>query len=405
MSQAITRTIPAVLTDFTAEDYHARLYEHYAAWHRDTPVFRNQAGVVYLTRHADCALMFGDQRFARRADDGRANPLDNQRQEAGALHAMIANWVMFMDPPRHAIVRRAFGLALSAREAQLPDGAIRAIARELLDAMAGGAPVVDFVSGFATPLPTLVICHLMGLPAADHSRLNAWAIDLSSALDSGAEDAMRAAEPAALAMHDYFGSFVESRAARAREGFLRTLLEAGASPSLSDAELVDGCAFLLVAGHETTRNLIASGMLALAQNRDQMALMRDEPALRDAAVEELLRYTGPVQKISRWTRENLSIGGYEVPCATLVTGLIGAANRDPACFRDPDRLDIRRSPNPHLAFGRGRHACIGRALALREIGIAYDELLRAFAQIEVIEHRWSRNAAMRGLASLSLRMR
>ena len=402
MSQAITDNIPAVLTDFTAGDYHARLYEHYAAWQRDTPVFRNQDGVVYLTRHADCALMFGDRRFARQADDGRANPLDNKPQAAGALHAMIANWVMFMDPPRHDIVRRAFGLALSARETELPDAAIRAIARQLIDAMAGGAAVVDFVCGFATPLPTLVICHLMGLPAADHARLNAWAIELSTALVSGAEDAMRAAAPAALAMHDYFGSFVASGA---RGGFLRSLLEAGASPGLTDAEIIDGCAFLLVAGHETTRNLIASGMLALAQNRDQLALLRDAPALRDVAVEELLRYTGPVQKISRWTRENVTIGGYDVPRATLVTGLIGAANRDPACFRDADRLDIRRSPNPHLAFGRGRHACIGRTLALREIGIAYDELLRTFGQIELIEHRWSRNAAMRSLTSLSLRMR
>ena len=404
MSQATTRAIPAVVTDFSAEDYHARLYEHYAAWRRDTPVFRNQAGVVYLTRHADCAQMFGDQRFARQPDDGGANPLDNQPQEPGALHAMIANWVMFMDPPRHDIVRRAFGLALSAREAKLPDAAIRAIARELLDAIAGGAPA-DFVSGFATPLPTLVICHLMGLPAADHARLNAWAIELSSALDSGAADAMRAAAPAALTMRDYFGSFVASRAARASEGFLQSLLDAGASLGLTDAEIIDGCAFLLVAGHETTRNLIASGMLALMQNPNQMALLRAEPALRDAAVEELLRYTGPVQKISRWTREDLCIGEYEVPRATLVTGLIGAANRDPACFRDPDQLDIRRSPNPHLAFGRGRHACIGRSLALKEIGIAYAELLDACGQIEVIDHRWSRNASMRGLASLSLRMR
>ena len=405
MSQACTRAIPAVLTDFTAEDYHARLYEHYAAWRRDTPVFRNQDSVVYLTRHEDCAQMFGDQRFARRADDGGANPLDNKRQEPGALHAMIANWVMFMDPPRHDIVRRAFGLALSARDAKLPDAAIRAIAQQLLEAMAGGAPVVDFVSGFATPLPTLVICHLMGLPAADHARLNAWAIELSSALDSGAEDAMRAAVPAAVAMREYFSSFVASRAAGASEGFLRSLLEAGASLGLTNAEIIDGCAFLLVAGHETTRNLIASGMLALAQNPAQMALLRNDPASRDAAVEELLRYTGPVQKISRWTREDLAIGEYEVPRATLVTGLIGAANRDPACFRDPDRLDIRRSPNPHLAFGRGRHACIGRSLALKEIGIAYAELLNACGQIEVIDHRWSRNSSMRSLASLSLRMR
>ena len=401
MIQESPLAVPAIVTDFTAEDYQERLYDQYAEWQRHTPVFRNQDGVLYLTRHEDCALMMSDGRFGRRADDGSANPLVTTPQEAGALHSTIANWMLFMDPPRHQIVRRAFTQALSTREAGLPDSALRDMARQLIGE---GGEAVDFLSGLAGRLPALVICHLMGVPAADASELGPWAFQLASALDSGNEEGMRAAAPAATAIRDYFSIFVVSDAARGTGGFVRELVESGAGPDLSEAEIIDGCVFLLVAGHETARNLIANSVLALAKNPEQMQLLRDEPGLLKSAIEELLRYTGPVQKLTRWTREDVIISGYAIPRATLVVGLIGAANRDPACFTDPHQLDLRRSPNPHLAFGRGSHACIGRPLALRETAIALDELLRATGLIEVLEHRWAPNASMRSLACLTLRM-
>ena len=401
MIQKSPLAIPAIVTDFTAEDYQERLYDQYAEWHRHTPVFRNQDGVVYLTRHEDCALLMSDGRFGRRAEDGSANPLVTTPQEAGALHSTIANWMLFMDPPRHQIVRRAFSQALSAREAGLPDAAMRAMARQLIGRC---GEAVDFLAGLAGRLPALVICHLMGVPAADASELGPWTFQLASALDSGEEEGMRAAAPAATAIRDYFSRFVVSDAARDTGGFVRELVESAAGPDISEAEIIDGCVFLLVAGHETARNLIANSVLALAKNPQQMQLLRDQPGLLKSAIEELLRYIGPVQKLTRWTREDLTIGGYAIPRATLVVGLIGAANRDPACFTDPHQLDIRRSPNPHLAFGRGSHACIGRPLALRETGIALDELLRATGLIEVVEHRWAPNASMRSLACLTLRM-
>ena len=401
MTQESPLAVPAIVTNFTAEDYQERLYEQYAEWQRHTPVFRNQDGVVYLTRHEDCARLLSDGRFGRRAEDGSANPLVTTPQEAGALHSTIANWMLFMDAPRHPIVRRAFSQALAAREVGLPDSALRAMACQLIG---GNGEAVDFLSGLAGRLPALVICHLMGVPAADASQLGPWAFQLASALDSGEEEGMRAAAPAATAMRDYFSRFVLSDAARGPGGFVREMVESGAGPDLSEAEIIDGCVFLLVAGHETARNLIANSVLALAKNPEQMQLLRDQPGLLKSAIEELLRYTGPVQKLTRWTKEDLTIGGYAIPRATLVVGLIGAANRDPACFTEPHQLDLRRSPNPHLAFGRGSHACIGRPLALRETGIALDELLRATGLIEVVEHRWAPNASMRSLASLTLLM-
>ena len=401
MTQESPLAVPAIVTNFTAEDYQERLYEQYAEWQRHTPVFRNQDGVVYLTRHEDCARLLSDGRFGRRAEDGSANPLVTTPQEAGALHSTIANWMLFMDAPRHPIVRRAFSQALAAREVGLPDSALRAMACQLIG---GNGEAVDFLSGLAGRLPALVICHLMGVPAADASQLGPWAFQLASALDSGEEEGMRAAAPAATAMRDYFSRFVLSDAARGPGGFVREMVESGAGPDLSEAEIIDGCVFLLVAGHETARNLIANSVLALAKNPEQMQLLRDQPGLLKSAIEELLRYTGPVQKLTRWTKEDLTIGGYAIPRATLVVGLIGAANRDPACFTEPHQLDLRRSPNPHLAFGRGSHACLGRPLALRETSIVLEELLQASGTIEVVENRWAPNASLRSLASLTLRM-
>ncbi len=396
--------IPAVVTDFTAADYQERLYERYAEWQRDTPVFRNQEGVVYLTRYEDCARLLSDERFGRQADHGSPNSLVPKPQKAGALHATMANWMIFMDAPRHPIVRRAFSQVLSARVALLTDATMRVMARGLIAESLGGH-AVDFLSGLAGRLPALVICHLMGVPAGDSAELGPWAFQAASALDSGEEEGMRNAAPAANALREYFSRFVVAEAARGTGGFVGDLRETNAGPELSEEEVIDGCLFLLVAGLETTRNMIANSVLALAQNLAELQRLRAKPALLKTAIEELLRFTGPLQKLSRWTREDVTLGGYAIPRGTLVVALVGAANRDPSCFADPHRLDLRRSLNPpHLAFGRGGHACIGRPLAVREASIALEELLRATRTIELIEHRWSPNASMRSLDSLILHL-
>jgi cytochrome P450 len=400
MIAAPALAIPHVVTDFTAEDYPERLHEHYDEWRRHTPVFRNQDGVVYLTRHEDCALAISDPRFGRQAVDGAANPIVTAPQETGALHATIANWMLFMDPPRHPAVRRAFGQALSAREARLTDAGLRGLARQLLEV----GEAVDFLAGLGGRLPGAVICHLMGVPAADAVELGSWVSQMMIALDSGEEQGMHAAAPAATAMREYFRCFTASDAARGPGGFVRDVVESSTGVTLSEDEIIDGCLFLVVAGHETARNFMAASVLALTQHPEQMRLLREEPGVARSAIEELLRYAGPVQKLSRWTREDVTLGGYTIPRGTLVVSLMGAANRDPAVFADPHKLDLRRSPNPHLAFGRGGHTCLGRPLALREASVALDELLRASSRIEVLAYRWAPNASMRSLAALTLRV-
>lgn len=360
--------------EFASPAFIAEPYARYAEAQRASPVFRTPDGAVYVTRHADCATLLGEARFRRRPSADADHPFAARTP----LDAMLAHWMLFMDPPRHDAVRAAFApwfMAVNRLEEK-----IRAVARELI-----GQFDTEFVGGFASPLPVLVLCELLELPAADRPLFERWSATLTRALESGTEAQMRAAVPESLAMRDYFQS--------------------QALPGLSADETVYGLAFLVWAGHETTRNLLASGILALCEHPEQMQRLRDDPALVKAAVEELLRFTTPVQKLSRWTSDRERFGDYEVAGGTMVTALLGAANRDPAVFSDPQRLELRRAPNRHLAFGRGLHACLGAGLARLEAQVALPLLLGAFRSIEVRAHRWRPNSALRGLDTLSLAVR
>jgi cytochrome P450 len=213
---------------------------------------------------------------------------------------------------------------------------------------------------------------------------------------------MCAAIPASVAIRDYFAARLAARSPDKRDDFLGDLTAAGEAGTLSADELVCGIAFLIIAGHETTKNLIASGVLTLAEHADQLELLRGDPELLESAIEELLRFHSPLQKISRWTGAPVAFGEYDVPEGVLVTALIGAANRDPAAFAHAGQFDIRRARNRHLAFGRGLHVCLGTTLARLESRIALDALLRALPRIDVIDHRWRQISSFRALERLTL---
>jgi len=370
-----------VAFEFGSPAFIADPYARYAEAQRETPVFRTREGAIYVTRHADCATLLGEERFRRRPAPGADHPFAARTP----LDAMLAHWMLFMDPPRHDAVRAAFAPWFSAQSVARLEAVVAETVRELI-----GQFDTEFVAGFASPLPVLVLCRLLELPAGDRPLFEQWSASLSRALESGTDEQMRAALPTSLAMRDYFRR--------------RTPL-----PGLSAEETIYGLGFLVWAGHETTRNLLASGMLALCEHPEQQEelrrCLRDEPALVKAAVEELLRYTTPVQKLSRWTTTVERFGDYEVAGETMVTALLGAANRDPAVFGDAQRLELRRSPNRHLSFGRGLHACLGAGLARLEAQTALPLLLGAFRSIEVSCARWRPNSALRGLDTLSLAVR
>jgi cytochrome P450 len=213
---------------------------------------------------------------------------------------------------------------------------------------------------------------------------------------------MERCAPAVAALSDYFRALIGARRRQPRNDLISALIAQTEGGALSDDELLSTSIFLLWAGHETTKNLIGNGLLALLQHPDQLAMLRQNPGLIDSAVEELLRYESPVQKIGRWTTEDITIGASTVPAGRYLISLLGAANRDPQQYADPDRLDISRGGGRHLAFGHGIHLCLGASLARIEAQIAINTALRRFPKLALATDRveWRRYTAFRSLEAL-----
>jgi cytochrome P450 len=264
----------------------------------------------------------------------------------------------------------------------------------------------DLVAGYALPLPATVIAELLGVAAEDHARFHRWSNRLVSV--SSRRDMLRAL-PAALSFVRYLRNLVERRRAGPEDDLITALIRAEeAGDKLSEDELLAMAFLLLVAGHETTVNLIASGTLALLEHPEQTERLRRDPSLTKTAVEELLRYTSPVEMaIERYAREDAEIGGRRIPRGELVLAVLGSANRDERHFENPDVLDLARDPNRHLAFGRGGvHHCLGAPLARMEGQVALSALLRRFpgARLAMAPEslHWRRGLFLRGLEKLPL---
>src|SRR5215208_104505 len=288
-------------------------------------------------------------------------------------------------------------------------GRIEALCEELLDAMERERKregATDLVAGYALPLPATVIAELLGVPAEDHARFHSWSNRLVSV--SSGRDMLRAL-PAALSFVRYLRKLVERRRADPDDDLITALIRAEeAGDKLSEDELLAMAFLLLVAGHETTVNLISSGVLTLLEYTEQAEALRRDPSLIKPAVEELLRYTSPVELATeRYARENVEIAGTLVPCGELVLAVLGSANRDERHFENPDSLNLARDPNRHLAFGRGGvHHCLGAPLARMEGQIAISALLKRFPtlhlDVDPASLHWRRGLFLRGLQKLPL---
>jgi cytochrome P450 len=384
---------PQIATDFGSAQFLADPDARYAAWQREMPVFRNQEGVAYLTRHADCTALLSGAEFRRQPPQGAHHFLPSARARS-PLEEMIDHWMLFLDPPRHDVVRQGFAPLFAAGAVERLEPAVRAAVDRLLAAMEG-MKEVDLVQAFAAPLPAAVVCELLRLPQGDWKPLHDWSALITHALDTGRADDMRAGIAASAAMRDYFSAWISS-------GGLRGSALDAAAGTLQAEEVMYGCAFLAIAGQETTRNVLAGGTAALCERPAERRKLLEEPQVARSAVEELLRWTTPVQKMSRWTSAPARFGAYELPAGTLVTALVGAANRDPEVFPEPQKLDLARAPNRHLAFSRGAHTCLGAGLARLELQIAFPALFGRFKKMELVEARWRPGSALRSLERLTV---
>jgi len=402
-----------IAPDLASPAFKANPYPFYARLRAEAPVWRatlcDRRAAWLVTRYEDVARVLKDDTFAK----DKLNAMDlEQRAKTpwvpGFLKPLERN-MLDLDDPDHARLRALVSKAFTPRLIERLRGRIEALCEELLDHMQrvrGRRDGTDLVAGYALPLPATVIAELLGVPAEDHARFHRWSNRLVS-ISSG-RDMLRAL-PAAHSFVGYLRKLVEGRRGAPQDDLITALIRAEeAGDKLSEDELLAMAFLLLVAGHETTVNLIASGTLALLEHPEQAERLRRDPSLVKPAVEELLRYTSPVEMATeRYAREDTEIVGTTIPRGELVLAVLGSANRDEGHFEDPDALDLARDPNRHLAFGRGGvHHCLGAPLARMEGQIALTALLRRFPGVRLAMTpetlRWRRGLFLRGLERLPL---
>ncbi|GAB4393426.1 MAG: cytochrome P450 [Kiloniellaceae bacterium] len=376
-------------------------YPHYHALRADNPVYQSPRGDWYLTRYADVAGVLTDQRFQRQSPHGET-PISRGTRMPSVIDRMLSRWMVFTDPPLHTRLRGLVGTAFTPKRIAGLHDDIRGIAGRLLDE-ALEAERLDLIGAFAYPLPVMVISRILGVPAEDYGKLKVWSGQLTGALDTGDAEELATGIPATEELMAYVADLIAARRRTPQDDLVSAMLaDSETEDALSDDELLANCVFLLWAGHETTKNLIGNGTLCLLRNPGEFTRLAANPGLLGSAVEEFLRYESPIQKIGRWTRRSVELGGNVIPAGSYVVSVFGAANRDPDQFPDPDRLDVGRHDGGNLAFGKGIHHCLGYGLAKLEAQVAFEALLQRVSAIELDAPapRWQRNASIRGLESL-----
>lgn len=363
--------------------------------------------VWLVTRYDDVRTVLASPVVSK--DMLRAVPLlerhsTSDKPESFAAELTLAGHMLNTDPPDHTRLRALVNKAFTARRVERLRGRIEQAADELLDAMATHTEV-DLLSSYAFPLPTTVICELLGVSDSDKEEFR----DTSVTMTSAAHHEEMAA--AALSMADYLTRLVESKRNAPGDDLLSALVHARAGEAQLTRDELRAMAFLLlVAGHETTVNLISNSVMLLLRNPDQLAALRADRSLLPGAVEEFLRHEGPLNIATyRYTTKPLQLGELLIPEGEFVMISLASANRDGAKFTDADRIDITRDPTGHLAFGYGIHYCVGAPLARLEGEIAIGKLLDRFPRLALAREpeqlRWRPSTLMRGLESLPVRLR
>lgn len=361
--------------------------------------------VWLVTRYDDAKSALVDTRLSKNVVVGQkviernSTNADNVMVFATELSAHMLN----TDPPDHTRLRKLVNKVFTMRAVEKLRPRIEEITTELLDEMEGHDQV-DLMRAFAYPLPISVICELLGVPKIDRDRFHGWV----AAQLSGDPEKVAQAAPALLG---YLHELVESKRSEPAEDLLTGLVHASEDgDKLNAQELVSMAFLLLVAGHETTVNLIGNGMFALLRHPDQFAAVRADRSLVPGAIEEFLRYEGPVNTASlRYTTEAVELGEVVIPENELVVVALASANRDDAQYPDGDSLDVRRQAGGNLAFGHGIHYCVGAPLARLEAQIAFDQLFTRFPDMRLAadpaDFRWRPGTVLRGLESLPVRLR
>ncbi|MFD7093566.1 cytochrome P450 [Streptomyces xanthophaeus] len=368
-------------------------YEVLRALREASPYADPASGIVVVGRRADCESVL------------RSPKVSSDRRGAGVTKVPQMPNLMNLDAPDHTRLRKLAGKAFKPRLIEQWRPRIEEIVQELLAEIAAGGDSADIVSAFAYPLPVRVICEMLGVPREDHPVFETWARSIAYTVDPQlvpgelSTEVAAEVEEARTGFIGYFRRLIAERKADPRDDVLSELIAAEeAGDQLTETELIITCVLLLVAGHETTANLILNGILGLLRHPEQLRLLRERPELAGAAVEEVLRYDAPAQMITRIAREPFTLGELEVTPGTPLLVLLAAANRDPQVHRDPDTFDITRGDPGHLGFAAGPHFCLGSVLARLEGGIALNAFAQAFVEprLDTAGLRYRPHVSVRG---------
>ena len=394
--------------DLFSPDFNADPYPVYAEMRSAAPVHRVELpdgrGMWLVTRYEDVAAIFRDERFVK---DWRNAMTPEQLAEVPPIPDVmkpLSRNMLDTDPPDHERLRSLVSKAFTPRLIEKIRPRVQAIADALLDAVQDKGEM-DLIDDYAFPLPITVIAELLGVSSEDRNKFREWSNAAVSG-DTTQEYVEKILLPHMEAFTGYLRALFDEKRENPRDDLISALVQAEeAGDKLSEDELLAMVFLLLIAGHETTVNLIGNGMLALLTHPDQLQRLREDPALIKPAIEELLRYDGPVEtSTERFAREDVTIGDTVIPRGEMVLVVIASADHDPERFEDPDALDITRSDNKHLAFGKGIHFCLGAPLARMEGQIAINTLLRRMPDLRLKDSpgslTWRPGLVLRGLGGL-----
>jgi cytochrome P450 len=407
MSQVITQ--PTALDDFFSPEFFKNPYPVYERLREEDPVHWNPLlNAWMLSRYDDLIKAYQSSSFSNDWPSvwRFAIPLEEEDQARVARCLQFyGRWLQAADQPKHTRLRGLAHKAFTPRTIERLQNRIQQFVDEMLLQAARMDGRMEIMRDLAMPLPVAVITELLGIPNTDREQFKTWT---ETTLAFGTythptSEQLKEVEDSILALTDYMKEIINERRKKPQEDLITALTQAEEQGSfLSEEELIANCVLLLIAGHETTTNLIGNGLLALLRNPDQLWYLRHNPALIKPAIEELLRYDSPVQWTPRMLAEDLELGGKEMKKGQFIWLGMGSANHDPSQFKNPDQLNIARDGGRHVSFGYGIHYCLGAALARMEGQIAFSTLLNRFPALalETEEADWRPFFHIRGLKSL-----
>ena len=383
-------------------------YLQYGRLRAAEPVhFSAALGAWVLTRYEDCVAVMRDHETfssdARNAGGPIAEVIARQRQQSNLSRA---DTILGLDPPRHTVLRALVNRAFTPRRVQELRPHIEDIARTLLDEV---GDEFDLMEALAQPLPVIVIAELLGISPDDRLQFKEWSNAIADTTNLLQNEAMQArAQQATLELVEYFNRVIDAREAEPRDDLITALVQAEEDgKKLRREDVLAFCILLLVAGNETTTNLIGNGLAALLDHPEALTALREDADRIPDAIEEMLRFDSPVQGLARFATRDVELNGARIGKGDIVLAMVGAANRDPEAFANPDAFDLERGGGRHLSFGQSIHYCLGAPLARLEADIVFRALLGRFAEIEVVQGGIERGCTLllRGPAAFPVKVR